>query len=123
MQSLSITFFKIKKHTHKGKGDALCRDNYRGLKLLDQVLKIIERHLDSVIRSQVDIDSMQFGFVPSWGTTDTIFILRQLQEKHLGKPKPLYFAVLNLEKAFDYVPRKILWWAMRSVGVDTLGNG
>ena len=43
---------------YNGKGDALSRDSYRGLKLLDQVMKIIERVLDSVIRSQVDIDSM-----------------------------------------------------------------
>ena len=93
---------------YKGKGDALSRDNYRGLKLLDQVMKIIERVLDSVIRYQVDIDSMQFGFMPCQGTTDAIFILRQLQKKHLGKHKP-YFAFFDLEKAFDRVPRKVLW--------------
>ena len=49
---------------YKGKGDALSRHKYRGLKLQAQVMKIIERVLDSVIRSQVDIDSMQFGFMP-----------------------------------------------------------
>ena len=92
----------------KGKGDALSRHSYRGLKLLDQVMKIIERVLDSVIRSQVDIDSMQFGFIPGRGITDAIFILRQLQEKHLGKHKPLYFDFVALEKAFDRVPRKVL---------------
>ena len=87
---------------------SLSRDNYRGLKLLDQVMKII----DSVIRSQVDIDSIQFGFIPSRGTKDAIFILRQLQQKHLGKHKPLYFAFVDLEKAFDRVPRR------RRVGVE-----
>ena len=46
---------------YKGTGDALSRDNYTGLKLLDQVMKIIKRVLDSVIRSQVDINSMKFG--------------------------------------------------------------
>ena len=35
-----------------------------------------------------------------------------------GKHKPLYFAFVNLEKAFDRVPRKVLWWAMRRVGVE-----
>ena len=42
---------------------------------------------------------MQFGFRPSRGTTDAIFILRQLQEKYLAKQKVLYFAFVDLEKA------------------------
>ena len=25
-----------------------------------------------------------------------------------------------LEKAFDHVPRKVLWWALRSLGVEKL---
>ena len=79
-------------------------------------MKIIERVLDSAIRSQFDTYSMQFGFMPGRGTTDAIFILHQLQEKHLGKHKPLYFNFVDLEKAFDCVPRKVLWWAMRRVG-------
>ena len=61
---------------------------------------------------------MQFEFMPGQGTTDVIFILCQLQEKHLGKHKALYFTFADLEKAFDHVPRKVLWWAMRRVGVE-----
>ena len=86
--------------------------------MLDQVMKTIERVLDLVIRSQVDINSMQFGFVPGWGTTDAIFILCQLQGKHLGKHKLLYFAFVDLEKTFNLVPRKVLWWAMSRVRVE-----
>ena len=86
--------------------------------MLDQIMKTIERVLDLVIRSQVDINSMQFGFVPGWGTTDAIFILCQLQGKHLGKHKLLYFAFVDLEKTFDLVPRKVLWWAMSRVRVE-----
>ena len=103
---------------HKGKGDAFDRGNYRGLKLTDQVMKLLERTLDFYIRKMVDIDEMQFGFVPGGGTTDAIFIVRQMQEKHLNANKPLYFAFVDLEKAFDRVPRKVLWWALRSVGVE-----
>ena len=103
---------------HKGKGDALERGNYRGLKLTDQVMKLVERVLDSHIRKMVNIDEMQFGFVPGRGTTDAIFIARQMQEKYIAANKPLYFAFVDLEKAFDRVPRKVLWWALRSVGVE-----
>ena len=50
--------------------------------------------------------------------TDAIFILRQLQEKHLAKNKKLYFAFVDFEKAFDRVPRKVIWWAMRKLGIE-----
>ena len=103
---------------HKGKGDALDHGNYCGLKLTDQVMNLLERTLDFYIRKMVDIDEMQFGFVPGRGTTDAIFIVRQMQEKHLAANKPLYFAFVDLEKAFDRVPRKVLWWVLRSVGME-----
>ena len=66
------------------------------------------------------IDEMQFGFVPGKGTTDAIFIARRLQEKFITARKPLYFAFIDLEKAFDRVPQKVLWWSLRSVGVEEL---
>ena len=43
---------------------------------------------------------------------------KEKQEKHLGKHKPLYFAFVYLEKAFDHVSMKFAWWAMRRVGVE-----
>ena len=67
----------------------------------------------------VNIEKMQFTFVPGRGTTDAIFIVCQLQEKYVTATKTLlYFAFVDLEKAFDHVPRKVLWWALRSLGVD-----
>ena len=67
---------------YKGKGDALDRGNYRGLKLTEQAMKILERIVDGLIRQVVSIDDSQFGFVPGRGTTDAIFVVRQLQEKY-----------------------------------------
>ena len=101
----------------KGKGSALDSGNYRRLKLTDQVLNVVERVIEKIMRECIIIDDMQFGFMPWRGATDAIFIVRQLPEKDLNKNKNLYFAFIDLEKAFDRVPRKVLWWTMRVVGV------
>ena len=43
---------------------------------------------------------MPFGFMNGRGTTDAIFIVRQLQEKYLAKNRDLWIAFIDLEKAF-----------------------
>ena len=65
----------------------------------------------------MSIDDSQFGFVPGRGTTDAIFVVRQLQEKYLAANKRLYMAFVDQEKAFDRVSRKVIWWALRKLGV------
>ena len=101
----------------KGKGDPQSFDSYRAIKLLDQVMKIFERILERRIREVVTIDQMQFGFMPGRGTTDAIFLIRQLQEKYHEKRRSLFLGFIDLEKAFDRVPRPVVQWALRSLGV------
>jgi len=61
---------------------------------------------------------MQFVFMKGKGTTDTIFIVRQMQEKFRAKGQKLYFGFVDLEKAFDRVLREVIRWAMRKLGVE-----
>ena len=46
----------------KGKANTTKCDNCRGLKLLEHTMNL-ERIVDAIIRQEVDIDSMQFGFI------------------------------------------------------------
>ena len=66
----------------RGKGDVMECDNYRGLNLLDLVMKVMKHILGNIIQTQIDIDSTQFGFMPSCSTIGAIGILHQMQEKH-----------------------------------------
>ena len=43
---------------------------------------------------------------------------RQMQENFRVKGKKLYFGFVDLEKAFDRVPREVIIWAMRRLGVE-----
>ena len=58
---------------------------------------------------------MQFGFMPGKGTTDAIFVVCQVQEGFMDKKRPLFFALVDLEKAFDRVPRAVLEWSLREL--------
>ena len=41
-----------------------------------------------------------------------------IQENFKAKGKKLYFGFVNLEKAFDRVPRAVIKWAMLKLGVE-----
>ena len=48
----------------KGKSDALTCSLYRGIKLLKHAMKMLEKVIEERVRKIVQIDSMQFGFMP-----------------------------------------------------------
>ena len=87
------------------------------MKLLEHATKIVERVLERQIRTLVNLNEMQFGFMPGKGTVDTIFIVRRMQEEYQKKDKKLYMCFVDMEKAFDRVPRKVMEWAMRKKGL------
>ena len=103
---------------YKGKGDVLEVQLISRHQATEHGMKVAERVLERGLRQAVEIDKMQFGFRPDTGTTDAIFIARQLQERYRGKHRKLWWAFVDLEKAFDRVPMKVVEWAMRKLGVE-----
>ena len=88
---------------YKGKGDMYECSNFRGISLLSVVGKVYGRVLINRIRDKTEnvTAEVQGEFRRGRGCTDQIFIVRQICEKHLGTGKDVYFAFLDLEKAYD----------------------
>ena len=62
---------------------------YRGVRLLKDRMKVVEKVLEKGIRALAVVDDMQFGFMPRRGMTDAFFIVRRLQEEYRKKDKKI----------------------------------
>nr|XP_054774768.1 uncharacterized protein LOC129282940 [Lytechinus pictus] len=93
---------------YKNKGERSDCSNYRGITLLSIAGKIFARVLLNRLVPVIAEDHFpetQCGFRANRGTTDMVFVLRQLQEKCREQNKGLYITFVDLTKAFDTVSR------------------
>ena len=103
---------------YKNKGEKSDCSNYRGITLLSIAGKILARVLLNRLLpiAEDHLPESQCGFRANRGTTDMVFVLRQLQEKCREQNKGLYVTFVDLTKAFDTVSRRGLWIIMERLG-------
>ena len=92
-----------------GKGD-----NLKEIKFFEHAFKLYEG-LDGCLREVVDIDKMQYGFMPGRGLL--MLCLRRRYENSGPKIRSCFLYLLTWKKAFDWVPREVICFALRQKGV------
>lgn len=103
---------------HK-KGDNKQCNNYRGITLLSIPLKIYEHILEKKLRVTIEptLLETQSGFRRGRSAQDHIFTIRQISAEICQYNRKAFLAFIDLEKAFDRVPRKKVWEALEKRGV------
>lgn len=102
------------------KGDRKVCRNYRGICVQSSVSRIIGRLLRDKLEDAFRTPEEQAGFTAGRSCSDNIFVLRQLIEKSQEMNQELHIAFVDLEQAYDSVPRSRLWAALREAGISEI---
>ena len=97
---------------YKNKGDIQSCTNYWGIKLMSHTIKLWERVIKHRLRAITRVSMNQFGFMPGRSTMEAIFLIKQVMERYMEKKKDLHMVFIDLENAYDKIPRHVMWWAL-----------
>ena len=110
---------------HK-KGDISNPDNYRKITITVAMAKVFDSILNARLYFKNEVmsldDPFQFGFAPSRGTTDCVFVLDTIVSHQQFKRKPVYLCFVDFTKAFDYINRNALYYKLhrQQMGIKML---
>ena len=102
-------------------GDHLDVNNYRGVSLIDNLSKIMEKAMATKFQGFLDHTGFyyenQFGFRPKMSTSMAVTKVMNFLSKEMNKNKHTMAIFLDIKKAFDSVDRNILYAKLDNCGI------
>ena len=107
-------------HHPPQKGQFTTMPEYHTISLISHPSKVMLKILLNRLKPEAEkiIAEEQAGFRPGRSTTEQIFNLRILRERHLQHQKDLYHVFIDFKKAFDRVWHEALWDTMRLYNIN-----
>ena len=98
-------------------------DNYRGICISSAILKLMTSLIYERFQNYVDkhdlLSKNQIGFKKKARTSDHILTLKTVIKKYVTHGhKKIYACFVDLKKAFDSIPHKLLFEKLRQLGLD-----
>jgi hypothetical protein len=86
---------------------------------MSHTMKLWEMIIEHRLRGVTNVTKNQFDFMPGRSTMEAIFLIRQLMKRCRKQKKDMHMVFIDLEKAYEKVPRNIIWWALQKHKVST----
>ena len=99
----------------KGKGGIRNCSCYRAVKPLDHGMKVVEMVSEKMFCIIITVNEMQFGSMP--GRNNRCCLSGEGCKKSIVLKEKSCTRFMDLKKALDRVPRKMLEWALRKKGI------
>nr|GEX07533.1 integrator complex subunit 11 [Tanacetum cinerariifolium] len=81
-------------------------------------MKLWERVTERRLRRETSVFKNQFGFMPRQSSIEATHLIRSLMEKYRERQRDMHLAFIDMEKAYDSVPRDLIWKTLINKGAS-----
>ena len=105
---------------YKGKGSKALVENYRPIAIVPITYKIFTYILLNRVRRKIESQLLdeQRGFLFERGVRDAIAVVKRLEQECRRTGTRAYITYIDIAKAYDSVPRRLLFHVLRHYGLE-----